>query len=673
MLAAGTAFARGAEAKDTRYILTSPDGAVTAEITAGDELTYNVRFRGTEVLGRSTAAMHLEDGRTWGCGSTLARVRRYSEDNIVEAPLFMRSTVRDCYNALVLEFREGFDVEFRAANDGVAYRFASRQAKPYTVADETARFALGSDARIFIAYNNLTGERTDPYFTSFENTYTHCTTAEAEAGRLAFTPLTARKNGVTVCIAEADTEEYPGMFLCRDNDDEGVLCGRFAPMPARVEEGGYNMLQGIVRERETFIARCRGRRTMPWRIIMLAEDDCGIAQSDMVWRLASPSRVDDTAWIRPGKVAWEWWNNCGLRGAEFTAGINMPTYKAYIDFASKHGIEYVILDEGWSLPRENDLMKTVPELDLPQLVRYADSRGVGIILWAGYNAFARDMEGVCGHYSKMGVKGFKIDFCDRDDAEMTAFHYRAAATAARHGLLLDFHGTYKPTGLNRTYPNVLNFEAVYGLEQMKWADTSVDHPQYDVTIPFARLAAGPADYTPGAMRNASKNNFRAICDEPMSQGTRCHQLAAYVVFFAPLAMMCDSPSMYEREPECLQIMARIPTVWDRTEVLDGQAGEYVVTARQKDGEWYVGGMTSWTPRTLDIDLSRLSRLSRLSGDEEDVEDVEEYTAEIFRDGTNAAATAADFLHEYRTVRCDDKLSLRLAPGGGFLIRLSKRE
>ena len=656
MLAAVVCIASAAEGKGSRFALSSPDGRIAVEISVADRISYTVSYDGRQAVGPSEAAMHLTDGSAWGVGSRLLRTRRGKVDERVASPLYMRDSVVDRCNTLLLEFREGFSVEFRAYDDGVAYRFSSHRGGEYEVALETARFGLDPESKLWIAYNNLTGEHNDPYFTSFENTYTVTTLADAECGRLAFTPLTVESRGVKICFAESDVENYAGMFLFKPEAGD-CLQADFAPLPRLVETGGYNMLQGIVREREEYIARCSGARSFPWRIMVIADEESRIAESDIVWRLASPSRVDDTSWIRPGKVAWEWWNNCALRGVDFVTGVNMPTYKAYIDFAAANGIEYVILDEGWSVRFANDLMQVVPEIDLPALVRYADERGVGLILWAGYNAFNRDVEGVCEYYSDMGIKGFKIDFCDRDDAQMVQFHYRAAAAAALHRLVLDFHGTYKPTGLNRTYPNVLNFEGVYGLEQMKWAGVEVDHPQYDVTIPFARLVAGPADYTPGAMRNGSRDNFRPVSGEPMSQGTRCHQLAAYAVFFAPLSMLCDSPSMYERERECLDIIASVPTVWDETVVLSGSLGEYVVTARRSGSDWYVGGMTSWSARTIEVNLSPI--VDAGSG----------CKVVLWYDGANAAAIASDYVREERTIGSDGKVTVDLAPGGGFLMHI----
>ena len=371
--------------------------------------------------------------------------------------------------------------------------------------------------------------------------------------------------------------------------------------------------------------------------------------------LAAPSRLSDLSWIKPGKVAWDWWNAWNLDSVDFATGVNNATYKAYIDFASSKGIEYVILDEGWAVNLKADLMQVVKDIDLKELVDYAADRNVGIILWAGYYAFERDMENVCRHYAAMGVKGFKVDFMDRDDQEMTAFNYRAAETCAKYKMILDLHGTHKPAGLNRTYPNVLNFEGVNGLEQMKWSPASLDQVKYDVMIPFIRQVSGPMDYTQGAMRNASKGNYYPCNSEPMSQGTRCRQLALYVVFESPFNMLCDNPSNYMREPESTDFIAAIPTVWDESIVLDGKMGEYIVTARRKGDVWYIGGITDWTARDIEVDCSFL-------GDKA-------YNATLFKDGVNAHRVGRDYKRESFSVKKDSKLNIHLAPGGGFALQI----
>ena len=423
-------------------------------------------------------------------------------------------------------------------------------------------------------------------------------------------------------------------------------------------QGGHNSLQGIVESRRDYIAHCSAEEKFPWRIIAIG-DDRAMADCDLVWLLGEdPAEGSDWDWVKPGKVAWEWWNGWNVKGVDFKAGINNDTYKFYIDFAAEYGIEYVILDEGWSVKGAADLMKVVPEIDIKELVDYAAARNVGIILWAGYWAFDRDMENICRHYSSLGVKGFKIDFMDRDDQMMVAFHRRAAATAAKYRLLVDFHGTYKPSGLSRTWPNVLNYEGVFGCEQMKWCKSDVNQPLYDVLMPFIRQCAGPVDYTQGAMNNAARGHFRANYSEPMSMGTRCHQLAEYMVFDSPLCMLCDTPINYRREPECTRFIASVPTVWEETRVLDGRVGKYIVTARRKGDEWYVGGICSWKAINLKIDLGFL-------GDGL-------WTAEIFRDGVNASRNGTDYIREIRTVEAGSSFGVEMAPGGGVVMRLKRK-
>ena len=328
------------------------------------------------------------------------------------------------------------------------------------------------------------------------------------------------------------------------------------------------------------------------------------------------------------------------------------------DFAAEHGIEYVILDEGWAVNLQADMMQVIPEIDLQELVDYGKSKNVGIILWAGYWAFARDMENVVKHYSDMGVKGFKVDFLDRDDQEMVNFVYEASEVCAKYKMLVDFHGVFKPTGLQRTYPNVLNYEGVNGLEQLKWSPESYDMVTYDVTIPFIRMIAGPMDYTQGAMRNAVKGNYRPVNSEPMSQGTRCRQLATYVIFESPFNMLCDAPSNYRREKECTEFISNIPTIWDETVSLDGKVSEYVAIARRHGNDWYIGALTNWTPRELDLDLSFLGE-----GD---------YILELFKDGINADRAARDYKKEVISVPTDRKLKIHMAPGGGYAARIQKR-
>ncbi|HYG19454.1 MAG TPA: glycoside hydrolase family 97 protein [Ohtaekwangia sp.] len=639
------------------YNIQSPDGKIRINIALGDTLTYSVRHEDDVVLAPSAIAMAISGSPAFGVNPQVRNAKRQTISQVIDAPNYKRLRIEDHYNELVLTFRGDYRVIFRAYNDGVAYRFVSDKKSDFTVLSEAAAFNFAADHQAYIPYVNTKpgASYEEQFFNSFENTYTHGPLSAMDARRLAFLPVVVEvTNGKKVCITEADLEEYPGMYLVNRNG-RNSLTGVFAPFPRKEVQGGHNELQGLIREREPFIARAAGTRSFPWRAMVVAGDDKALADNDLVYKLASPSRLKDISWIKPGKVAWDWWNDWNIYGVDFKSGVNNETYKYYIDFAAANKIAYVILDEGWAVNLKADLLQVVPEIDVKALVDYGRSKNVDIILWVGYYAFNRDMENVCRHYAQMGVKGFKVDFMDRDDQEMVRFYYRAAALAARYKLLLDFHGAYKPTGLQRTYPNVINFEGVHGLEQLKWSPPSVDQVTYDVTIPFIRMVAGPMDYTQGAMRNASKGNYRPINSEPMSQGTRCRQLAQYVIFEAPFNMLCDNPSNYMAEPECTKFIAAVPTTWDNTISLDGKIASYVAIARQKGKDWYIGALTNWDARTLELDLRFLPAGS--------------FKAEVFQDGVNADRAGRDFSHKTVTIGADRKLKISMAPGGGYVARI----
>jgi len=549
----------------------------------------------------------------------------------------------------------------RAYDDGIAYRFVTRAKKPFEIADENATFRFPASSTVTTPYTNSNGKTIgEQYRNSFENTYTTLPMARMDRSRLSFLPLVVTTpEGIRVLMSESALENYPGMYLLGSADEPDALCADFAPVPKTRRQGGHNNLQMLTVEREDFIARVDGPRSFPWRMAVITDNDATLAATDMTYLLGEPSRLTDTSWIKPGKVAWDWWNDWNIIGVPFKTGVNNDTYKAYIDFASANGIEYVILDEGWAVNKQADLMQVVPEINIPELVEYAEGKGVGLILWAGYQAFDRDMEAVCKHYADMGIRGFKVDFMDHDDQLITGFNYRAAETAARHHLMLDLHGTSKPAGLNRTWPNVVNFEGVFGLEQMKWAPESTDMVTNDVNIPFIRQAAGPLDYTQGAMLNAAKGKYHPNYSEPMSQGTRCRQLALYMVFDSPLNMLCDSPSNYTKEPESTAFIAAVPTAWDETRVIEGRMGEYIVTARRSGNEWWIGGITDWNPRDITIDLASI------------IPGIEGAQTELFADGPNATRNGRDYT---RTVSSASSapLKLHLAPGGGFALRVTPR-
>ena len=649
---AAALIAIGAMAAPKTYDLVSPDGRLKVGIKTGNGICYTLQHDSDVLLEDSYIGLYLTDGTSFGENAKVTGTSRRNVNEIHETVLYKKAQVEDSFNELTLRFKN-FSLIFRAYDDGMAYRFVSRMKKPFTVKDELASFNFAEDWNMWAAYVCQHTETLESqYYNSFENQYSYTPVSEWNKDRMAFLPLMVDgPHGKKIVITEADLMNYPGMYLY-NGDGGSDIAARFAGYPDEVKQGGHNNLQMEVQSRKPFIAECGAAEVFPWRIIAVSENDLQMADNDMVYRLATPADPEaDWSWVKPGKVAWDWWNAWNIRGVDFVSGINNDTYKYYIDFASANGIEYVILDEGWSVNGAADLFQVVPEIDLEMLIAYASERNVGLILWAGYWAFDRDMEKVCEHYSKMGIKGFKIDFMDHDDQYMVDFHRRAAETAAKYHMMVDFHGTYKPTGLHRTYPNVVNYEGVHGLEQMKWSPASVDQVTYDVTVPYIRMMAGPMDYTQGAMRNATRSNYHPVNDEPMSQGTRCRQLAEYVIFDSPLNMLCDSPSNYMKETECLEFIAEIPTVWDETRGLCGKVGEYIAMARRSGDTWYVGGLTDWNARELTIDLSFLPE-----GDHEIV---------LYRDGANAYRAASDYKKETIKLPADGKLTVCLAPGGGF--------
>lgn len=641
-----------------QFLLTSPNNKLKVEVTIDDSVSYSISHEQDRVLEKSTIAMTLSNGSILGAKPVLTKTTTQTVHRAIESPFYKKKQITEYYNEVAFRFKKGYQIIFRAYDDGIAYRFVSEFSKPFMVLDERAEFVFPENHKAYVAYaNRPEGSFETQYMNSFENIYQHIPLSEWNTKRLGIMPLLIEcVNNKKICITEADLMNYPGMFLY-PGEQANTLKGIFAPYPKEVRQGGHNNLQELVLSRESFIAKYEKGTLFPWRVIVVSENDKELADNDMVYKLATPAANRDYSWVKPGKIAWDWWNAWNLYEVDFRAGINTDTYKYYIDFASEYGIEYVILDEGWAVTGEADLFKVVPEIDLQELVEYGKRKNVGLILWAGNYAFNRDMEQICKHYSNMGIKGFKIDFMDRDDQVMVDFHRRAAETAMRHYLLVDFHGTYKPTGLHRTYPNVLNYEGVFGLEQMKW-DSSVDQVTYDVIVPFIRMIAGPMDYTQGAMRNANKGNYRSVFTEAMSQGTRCRQLAEYVIFESPMNMLCDSPSNYLKEKECTEFIAEIPTVWDQTIVLGGEVGEYLAIARKKEEFWYVGAITNWNARTLELDFSFLEEGA--------------YNGEVFKDGINADRAARDYKKEIVEIPANRKLSIKMAPGGGFAMKISRR-
>ncbi|WP_302561182.1 glycoside hydrolase family 97 catalytic domain-containing protein [Phocaeicola sartorii] len=637
-------------AKEKKYVLSSPDGTLKVEISTGNELAYQVMHGNDTILSHSNIALVLEDGTIVGKTPRITGERRKKIKDNIESPFYRFKEFVATGNELDLKLKGGFGIIFRAYNEGVAYRFYTTQSSDIIIKEEQAEFNFPQD---YMAYLPYTTNDKKPMAMAFQNVYDITPLSKAQP-KLAFLPVTVDCGSVKLTLLESDLEAYPGMFVQSQQGKCG-LKGVFAPYPAKTDFYPWRK-QEYVTETTDFISRSCGARSYPWRVLAITEKDTDMPVNNLVYALASPNRIGDTSWIKTGKVAWDWWNDWNLKGVPFKAGINMDTYKYYIDFASRNGLEFIVLDEGWYAPKSGDMLTVIPELDLPELIAYGKSKGVEIVLWTVFNVLDSQLEAACKKYADMGIKGFKVDFLDRDDQTAVEMVYRIAEMTSRYKLTLDLHGIYKPTGINRTYPHIINFESVFGMEEVKWTDIKNNMPLYDVTFPYIRMMAGPVDYTPGAMRNATKADWRAIYYTPASMGTRCHQLAAYIVHDSPFTMLCDAPTNYLNEQECVDFMASLPVEVDSTFIASGELGKYIVTVRKKDVNWYIGGMTNWDERDVQLDFSFLPEGMS-------------YTAVLFKDGVNANKQAEDYRKETIRVNKDSRLTLHLASGGGFAMKL----
>ena len=641
--------------KDKTFKLESPDKQTEIHIDLTRAVSYSIYSQGRLILDQSQIGLELAGQKTLGVNPKLLKASRNSIHEVIQSPLYRTSNVENKYNELNLKFSDRFGLEFRAYNEGVAYRFYTLFKDSITIVDEIAEFNFDKDYTTYQAYST---NQKNPYASAFQNLYTEAPLSRPKVDNLAFLPITIDYGKeLKLTIMESDLEDYPGMFIQGDST-RFSLKGHYALHPKTMKLTPRRYMT-VVDSKEGFIAKTKGSRTYPWRILVITERDSDMPVNNLVYALAAPNRIGDASWVKGGLVSWEWWNNWGITKVDFSSGINMDTYKHYIDFASEYGLPYVILDEGWYTPQSGDMLTVIPELKLEELVDYGRSKNVGLILWTVFNVLDDQLDEACSRYSKLGIKGFKVDFLDRDDQEAVQMVYRLAEATAKHKLILNLHGIYKPTGLNRTYPNILNFEGVFGMEEVKWSKVEKDMMKYDVTMPFIRMMAGPLDYTPGAMRNANKSEYRDIYNNPISQGTRCHQLAAYIIHDSPLTMLADNPTIYRQESECTEFISSIPnTGIEETRVLKGELGEYIVTARRVGANWYIGGMTNWTARVLDLDLSFLNS--------------DHYDFTLFKDGVNADKNATDYKKERGVLNNQSTITIQLAPGGGFAIKLIKQ-
>jgi alpha-glucosidase len=623
------------------YQLASPDNELEVRLQTEGTLSYSVYLKGEQIIAPSEIYLTLSGDETIGRNTKVTKALKKTVSETIR-PVVPRKfeVLKDEYNELELVFKGRHSLVVRAYDEGVACRWVSARKGTYKVLNEKVAVTFTDDHAIWFPEEQQV-------YSHQEREYIHTKLSEIDPDRFCSTgTLVDLDGGVKVFISESDLVEYPGMFLQGSVTHTYGLEGKFAGYPLDVQERGDR--DAKVMKHADYLAKVEGPRAFPWRAFIVSEEDKELLESELIYKLATPLQLEDVSWIKPGKVAWDWWNANNIFGVDFEAGVNTNTYKYFIDFASEYGLEYIILDEGWY--HLKDVLAVKDEINIPELVAYGKEKNVGLILWVTWKALDEKLDEALQQFSDWGIKGIKVDFMQRDDQWMVNYYHRVAKKAAAKKLLVNYHGAYKPTGMRRAYPNVITREGLLGMEQTKWSDKA--NPDFDLLLPFIRMVSGPMDYTPGAMKNATKRNFRPVFTEPMSAGTRCHQLAMYVVFESPLQMLSDNPSNYYRELECMTFLSKVPSVWKDTKVLQAKVGEYVAMARQSSDDWYIGAMTNWEEREMKLNLDFLG------------EGV--YELQIWQDGINANRHAADYKVTSQKVNKDNVLSLRLAKGGGWV-------
>lgn len=626
--------------KAQKYQLESPDKKIMVSLNIGKEITYQVQLNGKSLIQESAIGLDTDKSKI---GWKVSKKILSSVQNVLKPVVWVKSeTIDNHYNSIVLKFSNGLSLEWRAFNNGVAWHWLSDLTGNYRVLSETASFQFASGAKSLFP-------KEDQFFSHNEREYKPFNVSDLDSTKLASLPTLFDVDGTKIILTESDLWDYAGMWI--RGGGNGRINGVFPHHPK--EKKVTSDRDEHVTQYDTYIASLNGAKSFPWRVLMINTADQDILSNQLVYQLAKPA-TGDYSWVKPGKVQWDWWHYNNLYGVDFKAGINNDTYKYYIDFASKYHIEYVLLDEGWCDTR--DLMKQSSGINVEELAKYAKSKNVDLLLWTSWLVLDKQLDQALDVFEKWGIKGIKVDFMQRDDQDMVNYYEKVSKAAAKRKLMVDFHGAFKPTGWNRTYPNVMTSEGVLGNEISKFAGSIT--PDHTTTIPFIRMAAGPMDFTPGGMLNVQKNAFAGVPSEPMTLGTRCNQLAMYVVFESPLQMLCDIPTHYYREPEAMEFLKDVPSVWKSTVPLQAKVGDYVAVARQaKNKDWYIGAMTDWTARDLTLDLSFLAE--------------GKYKMMVWKDGVNADKNAKDFKQETVEVDKNTKLTIKMTTGGGYVAKLTK--
>lgn len=616
--------------------LKSPNGEIKVTVNVTDKISYSVNYGNDLILDNCFLQMDLGT-EVLGMDPKLKKTKRYAIDEEIRREIPLRTAiVKNNCEVLLLTFRNDYSVEFRVFNDGVAYRFITNKKGDVEVKGETFQINF---PETYIAHLSKTGS----FKTSYENPYSHVKTTDYKASdKMTTLPvLLSTDKPYKILISEADLSDYPCMFL-KSTGNNGME-SLFPPVPLEFGEDGDRSVK-ILKEAD-YIAKTSGSRSFPWRVFVISKEDKQIIENQLVFCLSRPNELPETDWIKPGQVSWEWWHDARLYGVDFRSGYNMDSYKYYIDFASKFGIPYIIMDEGWA-KSTRDPFTPNPTIDLQELIRYGKSKNVKIVLWLTWLTVENHFD-LFKTFSDWGIAGVKIDFMDRSDQWMVNYYERVAKEAAKHHLFVDFHGAFKPAGLERRYPNILSYEGVLGMEQGGRCT-----PENSIYLPFIRNAVGPMDFTPGSMLSAQPEDNRYTRANAMGSGTRAFQMALFVVFESGLQMLADNPVYYYREKECTDFISSVPVTWDELKVLHAEVGKSVVLARRHGDKWFIGAITANQPTDVTVSLDFLN-------------EGKNYKFTYFQDGINADRQAMDYKKHSSTAKKGDTVLIHMVRNGGW--------
>lgn len=626
--------------------LKSPDEKTEIEINIEKGIHFSVDHLGQELFSIGDIALNVKDRDFVSSVKSMKIVRNNSAFDKIYPPIKEKYRVIDSkYNELEIIFRSAFSLVVRAYNDGVAYRINTSFSNDIIIESENLNLTFGDQDSIYF-------QRSKTFNSSYETPYEHLAVKDlGTEGYYCLPALVKKGNGTNVLVTESNLVNYPGLWLKGNNSN--TLTTAHAGYPEELKFTGNAYGQGQVKTHADYIAKVAGTRSFPWRVFIIEDTDADMLTNTLVYQLAEKSKIEDVSWIKPGVVTFDWWGRRGIYGTDFKSGINTATAKYFIDFASEFGFEYFLFDDGWS--KQDDLFAIHQDLDMDEVMEYANKKDVKIMLWVIWYTFEKQQKEAWAQFEKWGISGIKFDFMNRDDQKMVQFYYDVAREAAKRKMILDFHGAYKPAGLRRAYPNVLTREALIEFEYNGW--TNHVTPVHDNILPYIRMVTGPMDYIPYTTHNAQKKNFRPVGEIPMGQGTRAHSMAQFVIYESPIQMLPDSPSDYYKERECTEFASKIPVEWDDLNVLHAKIGEHTVLARKNGENWYVGAITNWDAKSFDIALDFL-------------EDGK-YQMEYIEDGINADTRAIDYLRKTKTVTSVETLKINLAPGGGWVARITK--